>query len=59
MKISPVTNYEMSPVLARLQKMQQDKAVSSIACSCTRSTTSTSNNPCCCGDGMTFFGSYP
>jgi hypothetical protein len=57
MEISPVKDYKLSPVLERLQKARQEKAASvRSACNCPRTSTVSSDNPCCCGDGMTFFG---
>jgi hypothetical protein len=59
MKIEPVKDYKLSPVLERLQKMRQEKAASvRSACNCPRNST-VGPNPCCCGTGMTFFGEYP
>jgi hypothetical protein len=56
MEISPVKDYKLSPVLERLQKARQEKAVSvRSACNCPRNSTVTDNDICCCGTGMTFF----
>lgn len=59
--VRPERNYVMPRFLTELKeriKMNTEESTSTAKCSCVRSSTTSSTNPCCCSTNKTFGGNY-